>query len=268
MPEGPECKRIGESLAKVAANKTISKIEILGGRYRDNLPTGLDVFRSKLPVSVVGLGVHGKFIYWILSDGWSIWNTLGMTGSWGAVERKHSRIKISFSDGQEIFFNDQRNFGTLKFVYGKHHLIEKLKSLGPDMLSQKVTDNDFAACLRKKQTSQITSALMNQGVIAGIGNYVKAESLWLAKINPHRYVRELSFEELSKLNQAVQSVLKESYASGGATIKTYKNFNGENGDYSRKFLVYNQKTDPEGNEVVRELTEDQRTTHWCPAVQK
>ena len=62
--------------------------------------------------------------------------------------------------------------------------------------------------------------------------------------------------------------MKESYESGGATIKTYKNFNGENGDYARRFMVYNQKTDPEGNEVVRELTADQRTTHWCPAVQK
>jgi len=268
MPEGPECKRIGESLAKVVSTKTISSIQILGGRYRENPPTGLDVLESNLPIAVVGVGVHGKFIYWILRDGWSVWNTLGMTGSWSAVEREHSRVKFSFSDGAEIYFNDQRNFGTLKFVYGKHHLIEKLQSLGPDMLSQSLSDNDFIACLRKKQTAQITSAMMNQSVVAGIGNYIKAEALWLAKINPHKYVRELSFEDLSRLNQAVQKIMKESYESGGATIKTYKNFNGENGDYTRRFMVYNQKTDPEGNEVVRELTADQRTTHWCPAVQK
>ena len=268
MPEGPECKRIGESLAKVIATKTISNVEILSGRYTENVPTGLDIFESKLPIAVVGVGVHGKFIYWILRDGWSLWNTLGMTGSWGAVERKHSRVKFSFSDGTQIYFNDPRNFGTLKFVYGKHHLIEKLQSLGPDLLSQKISDEDFAACLRKKQTAQITSAIMNQSIVAGVGNYVKAEALWLAKINPHKHVRELSFEELSKLNQAIQRVLEESYESGGATIKTYKNFNGENGDYSRKFMVYNQKTDPEGNEVVREMTADNRTTHWVPAVQK
>ena len=66
MPEGPECKRIGESLARVIATKTISNIEILSGRYTENLPTGLDTFESKLPIAVVGVGVHGKFIYWIL----------------------------------------------------------------------------------------------------------------------------------------------------------------------------------------------------------
>jgi formamidopyrimidine-DNA glycosylase len=61
--------------------------------------------------------------------------------------------------------------------------------------------------------------------------------------------------------------MKESFKSGGATIRSYKNFNGEDGEYSRRFLVYNQKADPDGNEVIREMTEDQRTTHWCPSVQ-
>jgi formamidopyrimidine-DNA glycosylase len=202
----------------------------------------------------------------VLDNEWSMWNTLGMTGNWSEDTRKHPRVKLTLNDG-DIFFNDQRNFGTVKFVKGKFTLIQKLKSLGPDMLVDEVTDQQFIERLRKKDAWQITTALMNQAVVAGVGNYIKAEALWLARISPHRRVSELSDERLSVLNGSIKTVMKESFKSGGATIRSYKNFNGEDGEYSRRFLVYNQKADPDGNEVIREMTEDQRTTHWCPSVQ-
>ena len=101
---------------------------------------------------------------------------------------------------------------------------------------------------------QITKALMDQSVIAGVGNYIKSDSLWLAGISPKRTAEELSDLELSALNRSIKHVMKESYQAGGATIDTYKDFNGENGendDYGRKFLVYNQDTDPDGNVIER-----------------
>ncbi|HIL27366.1 MAG TPA: hypothetical protein EYG21_08310 [Nitrospinaceae bacterium] len=267
MPEGPECRRIAESLAKFASNRTITSIEILSGRYTKKIPSGLDIIADNIPVPVAGIGVHGKFIYWILGKEFSIWNTLGMTGSWVTEEHHHNRVRFSFLNGDYLYFRDQRNFGTLKFVRGKHQLIEKLQSLGPDMLSQEVADDEFIRIFRKRNKYNICKVLMDQSLVSGIGNYVKADSLWLAKINPHSKVSELSDIQLKILKNSIEEVLKESYRSGGATIRTYQNLDGQKGEYASRFLVYNRKVDSEGNNVVREPTPDGRTTHWSPAHQ-
>ena len=268
MPEGPEVKRIGLGLAEAASGKTIANINIVSGRYLKKDPGGYQMFISHLPLKVVGVGVHGKFIFWICENEKFIWSTLGMSGSWSSKSTKHTRIKIEFTDSSSVYYNDVRNFGTIKFVNGKHKMIDKLESLGPDMLSQEVDDNLFIKSLRVKNNWQITKALMDQSIVSGVGNYVKADSLWLAKISPLRKVSELSDKELSVLNRSIKSVLKESFESGGATISTYKDFDGESGDYGRKFLVYSQKKDPDGNDIIKEETDDGRSTYWVPEVQK
>ena len=268
MPEGPEVKRIGEGLARAISGKTITKVEILSGRYSKKAPTGWKDLQSALPLKVVGAGVHGKFCYWLCDNEIFIYSTLGMSGSWNRKAKKHARLKFSFSDNTEVHYNDPRNFGTIKVVLGKHTLIKKLKSLGPDMLAEDVTDQKFIERLRKKPTWGITKALMDQSVVAGVGNYIKADSLWLAKISPHKTVADLSDGDLAVLNRSIKKVIRESYESGGATIKSYSGFDEEDGEYGRRFLVYGQESDPDGNEVIREETDDKRTTHWCPEVQK
>jgi len=267
MPEGPECKRIAESLAEFVSNKNLESIEILSGRYTKKLPSGFETVRDQLPAKVVGVGVHGKFIYWIINKELSIWNTLGMTGSWVTEEHAHNRVRFGFSNGDYLYYRDQRNFGTLKFVRGKHQLIEKLQSLGPDMLSENISAEDFIARLRKKDKHNICKVLMDQSVVSGVGNYVKADSLWLAKINPHTKIQNLSDENLGSLNESIQSVLRESYKSGGATISSYRDLAGNIGQYSSRFLVYNRKTDENGNLVKKEATPDGRSTFWSPSYQ-
>jgi formamidopyrimidine-DNA glycosylase len=109
---------------------------------------------------------------------------------------------------------------------------------------------------------------MDQSLIAGVGNYIKSDSLWLARISPLRKVEELSDLELSNLNRSIKHIMRESFQSGGATIQTYKSFDGSEDGYTRKFLVYNQEKDPDGNVVTKETTEDKRSTFWVPEVQK
>ena len=256
MPEGPECRKYAESLAQRVSSRKILGVEVLSGRYAKKTPGGLGSFKNTLPVPVLGAGCHGKFIYWILNDEYSIWSTLGMTGEWTTKKTDHSRVCFILDDG-DVYFNDQRNFGTIKFVRGKYQLLEKLKSLGPDMLAETVDNARFINQLRMKQGWTIAKALMDQSVVAGVGNYIKAESLWIARISPHRTVDEMSDAELASLRQAVQQVMQESYSKLNATP-----------EYRRDFLVYNQKNDPDGHEVVREQTDDGRTTHWVPAVQR
>lgn len=268
MPEGPEVKRIGEGLARAISGKTIIEANILSGRYAKKQPSGWNHISASVPLRVIGAGVHGKFLYWLCDNETFFYSTLGMTGSWNKKPKKNARLEFKFSDGTAVYYNDARNFGTFKVVKGKQNLIDKLTSLGPDILAEDVTDELFIESLRKKSNWGITKALMDQSVICGVGNYIKADSLWLAKINPHKTVSELTDGELSILNRSIKKIIRESYESGGATIKSYSGFDDEDGEYGRRFLVYGQDTDPDGNEVIREETADKRNTHWCPAVQK
>ena len=125
----------------------------------------------------------------------------------------------------------------------------------------------FVNSLRRKDKKTIVEALMDQSVVSGVGNYVKAEALYLAKISPHRTVSSLTNAELCDLNAAVRSVLVNSFESGGATLQSYQDFYGEVGDATQRFAVYGRKADPEGREIIKEQTKDGRTTHWVPAVQ-
>jgi formamidopyrimidine-DNA glycosylase len=268
MPEGPEVRRITDSLATAMKNRSINRSQIISGRYVNHgPPDGFNDFVKSLPLSINEINCKGKFIYIKLENDWTIWSTLGMAGSWSSSQKKHSRVKFELGD-RDVFFTDVRNFGTLKFVKGYDRLEKKLDSLGPDMLKGETTDAQFIYVMRKKNNKTVVEALMNQSVISGVGNYLKSESLYLSKISPHRVVSTLSNREMSCLNESIKVTILSSYLSGGATIHTFEGFNGEFGEYSRRFAVYNQKTDPSGLSVVREKTRDGRTTFWVPEVQK
>ena len=249
------------------SGRVLESVEIMSGRYIKSPPDGFEEISDHFPLNVLGTGVHGKFMYWLFEKSWSAWSTLGMTGEWSQKSSKHTRARFSLSD-KEIYYNDIRNFGTLKFVQGPKPLIEKLQSLGPDLLSEECPPGLFIERLRKKNNKLIVQALMDQSVVAGVGNYIKSDSLWLAGISPHKRVAEITDRELFILNKSIREVMISSFDSGGATIYSYKQFNGSAGDYGSKFLVYNRKVDPLGNEVIKEKTKDGRSTYWSPEKQK
>ena len=135
------------------------------------------------------------------------------------------------------------------------------------MLSENIDSKDFISRLRKKNKQNICKVLMDQSVVCGVGNYVKADSLWLSRINPFCLVSDLKDSELIVLSESIKKVLRESYNSSGTTIGIYKNLDSKKDSYSSDFLVYNRKIDLEGNKVAREQTPDGRTTHWSPRYQ-
>ena len=267
MPEGPEVKRMAMDLAEVVSNKTLESIEIISGRYTKKPAEGLSEIQSVLPTKIIGAGCHGKFMYMMTNSGFNIWCTLGMTGRWTKSNDGHVRARLRFDDGSYVNYEDTRNFGTLKFVYGKEAIIKKLKSLGPDLLSDNVNSEFFVNRVREHDKKNITKVLMDQSIFSGVGNYVKAEALWLAEINPMKNVKQLADHELLLLCETLKSVLSNSFESGGATFKSHKNFSGAHGDYSSRFLCYGRKQDAEGNLVEKLQTPDGRTTHWSPAKQ-
>ena len=268
MPEGPEVKRNASKLAEAVSNKTLKSVDVVSGRYTRNELIGLDQFSEQLPDKIIGVGVHGKFIYVICKSGFNLWSTLGMTGVWSKNMTVHSRLRLSFEDGTGVFFNDVRNFGTLKFVYGKNALIKKLTSLGPDLLSGDVTYDDFKLSIIRKKKWNICKALMDQKVVAGIGNYIKAECLWLSKVDPSLNVEDLTEDQLKDIYYNAKQIMQTSYDTGGATFKTHKGFDGESGKFQERFMCYGRTKDIDGNLVIKTKTPDGRNTHWAPERQK
>jgi formamidopyrimidine-DNA glycosylase len=269
VPEGPEVRIVTDSLASALVGRSITGINYLYGRYtKHGPPEGHTEISSVLPQIVSDVSCKGKFIYIGLQNDWAIWNTLGMTGSWSSTRLKHSRAELILDNGSSVFFNDVRNFGTLKYVHGRDALNTKLASIGPDMLAQDVDNMLFIARMRKKDKRVITENLMDQTLVSGVGNYLKSECLYFAGISPHRVCETISDADLIKLNDTIKAVIRQSYKTGGATIYTFQNFEGEKGQYTSRFAVYNQEKDPLGHEVESFTSPEGRTTFWVKEVQK
>lgn len=271
MPELPEVARTAKSLHQAMAGSQILEVKIHSGRYsRHGHPEGLDGFSLNLPVVVNSVSFKGKFILFTASNPvstWYIWNTLGMSGSWKKERSKHGHVEF-VTEKESFFFTDMRNFGTLKFVNSLDETIKKLNTIGPDHLSSEISDSHFKERLLKRKNATLAEVLMDQKIIGGIGNYIKAEVLYRARISPHRIISDLSDEDFSLLNKSTKEVVTSSFLSRGATIKTYSGMDGEKGDFVFSFKVYGRKTCDSGYTVQRETTKDGRTTHWVPEIQR
>jgi len=266
MPEGPEVKRVVDFLSKFDGC-FLHDVEILSGRYSRHGPfSGFYDLKKFLPLKILNVNCHGKFIYFYFSNDASLWCTLGMSGAWLNHRRKHSRVRLKINDS-DVWFDDVRNFGTLKFVTDMSLLAKKLSKLGHDPLKRELDCPHFKEVIKKKKKKTIAQVLMDQSVVAGVGNYLKAEILYASGVSPHRTCESLTDKELGRICKHTNQIMHTSYNSGGATILTYKDENGIPGSFSRRFMVYNQKQDLLGNEVIRETTKDKRTTHWVPKVQ-
>jgi len=255
MPEGPEVKLFTDRLNKEFLNKRVSNIKVLSGRYIKKPIENISLINNKL---LKGINCKGKFIWFEFED-IIAFNTLGMTGSWSRRKTDHSRIGIYFNDNDKLYFNDIRNFGTFQLKTNSE-LERKLKSIGPDMLSN--PPDNFISRLRKYNHKNICEVLMNQKVISGVGNYIKAESLWYSRINPHVLVKDLTDENLVILEKAIRFVINKSYQEQGASIQSYYTFDGDSGNATQGFAVYGRKKDYNGHTVIKEETPDKRTTHW------
>ena len=267
MPEGPEVKTVVDFLKKAFDNTTINHVTINSGRYVKHGPfEGYTLMKGdKLVIDAICC--KGKFIYFKFTSGASLWCTLGMSGVWQKKETKHTRVTFENDAGSKVYFNDVRNFGTLKYTRSSEELAHKLSTLGPDVLNDEVSLDVFKKRFMKKPNKTIAECLMNQSVISGIGNYLKAEILYASRISPYRLCKDITDQEFNVLKRHCYSMPRLSYESGGATIKSYYTPDGSKGTFSRRFAVYGQKFDLKGNSVIKETTKDKRTTHWVPSIQ-
>jgi formamidopyrimidine-DNA glycosylase len=233
-----------------------------------------------LPLRIESVDVKGKFMWLTLKKRdktWYMWCTYGMSGQWSRTPDKHAAFIFEYNnsgesrgrDQQKLFFNDQRRFGTIKFVSDMTAHDKKLASLGPDILEDPpLVPELFAERILKKPTRTISEALMDQSCVAGVGNYLKAEILYRSGVSPHRNVAELNAGEIVELWAETISASREAYSDHGASIRTYKTVDNEKGKAQFFFRAYGQKKCPLGHVITREETRDGRTSWWCSICQK
>ena len=281
MPEGPEVKDITDYLDDELRNKTLTQVNIKSGRYVKHAnPTGYDNFIKKLPLKIEAVKCKGKFIYWLFKDSdFTMWNTLGMSGWWIKEKEKHNNVEFIFKNKKKIYFNDMRNFGTLIFC-SVNNLQKKLDTLGPDILDKNDNFDLFLKRInRKRNDTVIASAILDQKVAAGCGNYIRAECLYICKISPFRKIKDLNENELAKIWNVLRQLGWYYYdKTEGEKLKIIDGKFKLSAKHKKKgpskykpspgyFLVYRQDTDPYGNKVKHEKIKD-RMIHYVPSIQK
>ena len=189
----------------------------------------------------------------------------------GELPDKSTRVTVVFSDNSKLFFNDQRKFGWVKLV--QSHEVESLKfmqTVGPEPLATDFTAKDFNNRLMKRPNTTIKAALLDQTVIAGVGNIYADESLWGAKIHPLTFVKNVSKLKLNKLYEELRYVLNLAIEKGGSTDRNYVNAEGKKGSYlsfARVFRRENQPC-PRCSTTIIKTRVAGRGTHTCPNCQR
>jgi DNA-formamidopyrimidine glycosylase len=260
MPEGPEVAFIAEQLNKELKNGFLNDWSFIGGRYEKHGPPELyDQFIKGIPYLIEEVEYKGKLIIFHLmnndGDKWWIFNTLGMSGGWNVEEEKHSAIKVDFVDCgiKTIYFNDQRRFGTIKFCNYEKEYQKKIKSIANGFLGKYIiTFDEFKINISKNLNKNITKTLMDQkSICSGIGNYLISEICFITGINPFKNFSDLSHKEIKLLYETIYETINLSYKAGGASIRNYSDLKGNDGAYTYNFKVYNQKKDPDGNDIYK-----------------
>jgi formamidopyrimidine-DNA glycosylase len=180
---------------------------------------------------------------------------------------KSTRVEFTFTDDSKLFFNDQRKFGWVKLIpTAEVPNIDFMKKVGPEPLDASFTAEAFATRLQRRKNTSIKAALLDQTVVAGVGNIYADESLWGAKIHPATLVRNVSTQKLATLFTELQYVLNLSIEKGGSSNHTYVNAEGKRGSYmnfARVFRRDGQACPRCGHSIIK-LRVAGRGTHICP----
>jgi formamidopyrimidine-DNA glycosylase len=186
----------------------------------------------------------------------------------------HLNVEFIMDNGLRLYFYDQLSFGTLKIIESKADLEKKLKELGADIMDEETTFEVFKNQITKKVNCKkmIGNVIVNQRIISGVGNYLRADALWMSKISPFRLVETISDKELELLYKSLRALMWGDYDYDFALKKGYinKGFKIPH-DYGREFFIYRQETDLDGNKVSKkELFEgsQKRFIFWVENVQK
>ena len=269
MPELPEVETICRQLNDKLKGHVIECVTILqSGREKPAGQKLIDILRRKKIESVKR---RAKLIVWHFSDGTALVTHLKMTGSQILVDKKYipkKHDRMVFEIGPHcLVWADIRKFGHINYLDSKE-FADLLVKYGPEPLTLK--PEEIAKLFIKPKTRNIKSALLNQQVIAGIGNIYADESLFRAGIKPTRRLGSLSAQDRMNLAKAIQEVLKEAIKYKGTSAQNCYDANGQKGSFVQRLNVYGRKNQPckKCGAPITRIVVAQRGTHYCPKCQK
>lgn len=282
MPELPEVETIRRGLNDFLIGRSITKVTISSDKSFIGDP---DIVTGK---EVVNLGRRGKALLIGLSGDLWVMIHLRMTGQLiyvgkekfaaghpdiGFTEKmpgRHTRVIFEFDDGSHLYFNDQRKFGFVKVADATGLEVDSfLAKLGPE--PWEISPEAFYERLQRRKGTTIKAAILDQSVIAGVGNIYADEGLYYAEIFPGRKVADITMPEASKLLQGLCKVMDESIDSGGSTMKDYVRADGTKGNYLEKFAKVFRKEGqpcPRCGATIKKIRVAGRGTHYCPECQR
>jgi formamidopyrimidine-DNA glycosylase len=286
MPELPEVETVRRGLSGLIIGKTIKTVTHDTPKSFPNAEK--DVQNFLLGASIVDVRRRAKVLIIDLNNDYSLLIHLKMTGQlvfvgdvrFGAghpndslvntLPDKSTRVTIIFDDGSQLYFNDQRKFGWIKLMPTiEIPDIDFMKKVGPEPLEADFTAKEFAERFKRRAKTNIKAALLDQSVIAGVGNIYADESLWGAKIHPQRLVSSIKPKEFEKLYTELRDVMNLAIEKGGSSNHTYVNAEGKKGSYMDFARAFRREglPCPRCGTTIEKMRVAGRGTHICPYCQ-
>ncbi|HEY0224078.1 MAG TPA: bifunctional DNA-formamidopyrimidine glycosylase/DNA-(apurinic or apyrimidinic site) lyase [Pseudolabrys sp.] len=287
MPELPEVETVRRGLAPAMEGARVVKIEV---RHRGlRWPIAKDFEKRIEGKTIEGLGRRAKYLLADLSSGDVLIMHLGMSGSFRVDDAKiakyhheksksaaHDHVVFHMSNGATVTFNDPRRFGSMKLVArAKIDREPLLRSIGPEPLGNEFDAAMLAQACAGKKTS-LKAALLDQRVVAGLGNIYVCEALFRARLSPKRQASTIAGRDgkpnarAVALVDAIRTVLQDAIKAGGSSLRDHRRADGSLGDFQHNFLVYDREGAPcpgcKGK--VKRIVQNGRSTFYCPTCQK
>jgi formamidopyrimidine-DNA glycosylase len=277
MPELPEVETIVRGLALRLEGRRLDRLELRRGDLRRAIPAGLAARVAGRRIE--RLGRRAKYILLHLEDGGVLIAHLGMSGRLviaGAADDvaddPHDHVVFRMEDGTVVRFNDARRFGILDYAreeaLGAHPL---LVHLGPEPLGNGFSGPVLAAALAGKVTP-LKAALLDQRVVAGLGNIYVSESLFWAGLSPRRIAATVAGERADRLARAIREVLERAIAAGGSSLRDYVQASGELGYFQHQWAVYGKAGERcpgcDCRRGISRIVQGGRSTFYCAKRQR
>lgn len=288
MPELPEVETVRIGLQRFLPGKTVASVTHDWPKGFPNASPDVQAFlvgavvrevRRRAKVLLIDLSTRYSLVIHLKMTGQMVFRAEGATfgaghpnaSLIGELPDKTTRVVFTFTDNSKLFFNDQRKFGWVRLIPTPEvENLDFFQKVGPEPLSADFTAADFSKRLSRCAKSGIKAVLLNQTVVAGVGNIYADESLWGAKIHPETKVQDISSKKMNALYQALIAVLRLSIEKGGSTDKNYVNAEGKRGSYLTFASVFRRegKPCPRCGTIIIKTRVAGRGTHICPHCQK
>jgi formamidopyrimidine-DNA glycosylase len=287
MPELPEVETVRRGLKELIVGRKVANVKHDNPKSFPN--TTADVNNFLIGAKITEVRRRAKVLMIDLSSGYSLVIHLKMTGQLvfrgeavfgaghpndsliGELPDRSTRVTVAFTDNSRLYFNDQRKFGWVKLLPTLEiPNIDFMQKVGPEPLEVDFTAKQFAERFKRRAKTSIKAALLDQTVVAGVGNIYADEALWGAKIHPQHLVGSLSSAEFTALYTELRDVMNLAIEKGGSTDKNYVNAEGKRGSYMDFARVFRREglECPRCGTTIIKFKAAGRGTHICPQCQK